>query len=99
LVGHFLDRLKNTPDGDGSLLDHSMLVYGSSLSDGNKHLHNDLPVLLAGGGNGSLKPGRHVTYEKDTPMTNLYMSMLDRIGIHPESIGDSTGKVAHLSEL
>jgi hypothetical protein len=99
LFGHFLDRLKNTPDGDGSLLDHSMLVYGSSLSDGNKHLHNDLPVLLAGGGNGSLKPGRHVTYEKDTPMTNLYMSMLDRIGIHPESIGDSTGKVAHLSEL
>ena len=99
LFGHFLDRLKNTPDGDGSLLDHSMLVYGSSLSDGNKHLHNDLPVLLAGGGNGSLKPGRHVTYEKDTPMTNLYMSMLDRMGIHPESIGDSTGKVAHLSEL
>ena len=99
LLGYFLNRLKNTPDGDGSLLDHSMIVYGSSLSDGNKHQHNDLPVLLAGGGYGTLKPGRHVVYEKDTPMTNLYMSMLDRMGIHPESIGDSTGKVTHLSEL
>jgi len=96
---HFVDRLKNTPDGDGSLLDHSMLVYGSSLSDGNKHLHNDLPVLLAGGGYGTLRPGRHVVYEKDTPMTNLYLSMLDRMGVHPESIGDSTGKVTQLSEL
>jgi hypothetical protein len=99
LFGHFLEKLKNTPDGDGSLLDHSMIAYGSSLSDGNKHLHNDLPVLLAGGGNGSLRPGRHVVYEKDTPMTNLYMSMLDHMGVHPESIGDSTGKVAHLSDL
>jgi hypothetical protein len=99
LFAYFLDKLKNTQDGDGSLLDHSMLVYGSSLSDGNKHLHNDLPVLLAGGGYGTLKPGRHVVYEKDTPMTNLYMSMLDRMGFHPESIGDSTGKVARLSEI
>jgi hypothetical protein len=96
---HFLDRLKNTADGDGSLLDHSMVVYGSSLSDGNKHLHYDLPVLLAGGGCGTLKPGRHVVYDENTPMTNLYMSMLDRMGVHPESIGDSTGQVAHLSEI
>ena len=99
LFGHFLDKLKSTPDGDGNLLDHSMVVYGSSLSDGNKHLHNDLPVLLAGGGNGTLKPGRHVVYEKDTPMTNLYMSMLERMGVNPESIGDSTGKVAHLGDI
>jgi hypothetical protein len=99
LFAYFLDKLKNTPDGDGSLLDHSMLVYGSSLSDGNKHLHNDLPVLLAGGGSGTLKPGRHVVYEKDTPMTNLYLSMLDRMGVHPESIGDSTGQTPHLSDI
>jgi hypothetical protein len=99
LFAYFLERLKSTPDGDGSLLDHSMVVYGSAISDGDKHTHDDLPVLLAGRGDGSLKPGRHITYPKDTPMTNLYLTLLDRMGIHHESIGDSTGKVEHLSEV
>jgi hypothetical protein len=99
LFAYFIARLKATPDGDGSLLDHSMVVYGSAISDGNKHTHEDLPVLLLGRGDGSLKPGRHLVYPKDTPMTNLYLTLLDRMGVHPESIGDSTGKVAHLSEV
>jgi len=99
LFAYFIERLKATPDGDGSLLDHSMVVYGSAIGDGDKHTHDDLPVLLAGRGDGSLKPGRHVVYPKDTPMTNLYMTLLDRMGVHPESIGDSTGKIEHLTEV
>ena len=99
LFAHFIARLKTTPDGDGSLLDHSMVVYGSAISDGDKHTHEDLPVLLAGRGDGSLKTGRHLVYAKETPMTNLYLSLLDKMGVHPESIGDSTGRVEHLSEV
>jgi hypothetical protein len=99
LFAYFLKKLKSTPDGDGSLLDHSMIVYGSGLSDGNRHTHEDLPVLLAGRGDGSLKPGRHIVYPSGTPITNLYLTLLDRVGVHPEKIGDSTGKVEHLSDL
>ncbi|HVF26649.1 MAG TPA: hypothetical protein VM943_00315, partial [Pyrinomonadaceae bacterium] len=69
------------------------------LSDGNKHSHEDLPVLLAGRGDGSLKPGRHIVYKSGTPMTNLYLTLLDRMGVKPEKIGDSTGKVEHLTDL
>jgi hypothetical protein len=99
LFAYFLKKLKSTPDGDGSLLDHSMIVYGSGLSDGNRHTHEDLPVLLAGRGDGSMKPGRHIVYPSGTPITNLYLTLLDRVGVHPEKIGDSTGKVEHLTEL
>ena len=99
LFAYFLKKLKSTPDGEGSLLDHSMIVYGSGLSDGNRHSHEDLPVLLAGRGDGSLKPGRHIVYPSGTPITNLYLTLLDRVGVHPEKIGDSTGKVEHLTEL
>ncbi len=99
LFAYLLGKLKSTQDGDGTLLDHSMIVYGSGLSDGNRHTHEDLPVLLAGRGNGSLKPGRHIVYKRGTPMTNLYMTLLDRMGVQPEKIGDSTGRVEHLSEL
>jgi hypothetical protein len=99
LLAYFLNKLKSTPDGEGTLLDHSMIVYGSGLGDGNRHTHEDLPILLAGRGDGSLKPGRHIVYERKTPMTNLYLTLLDRMGIQPEKIGDSTGKVAHLAEL
>lgn len=99
LFAYFLNKLKTTPDGDGTLLDHSMIVYGSGLSDGNRHSHEDLPVLLAGRGDGSLKPGRHIVYPKGTPMTNLYLTLLDRMGVRPEKIGDSTGKVEHLADL
>jgi len=96
LFAYFLEKLKSTKDGDGTLLDHSMVVYGSGLSDGNKHDHNDLPVVLAGRGDGSLKPGAHLIYPVGTPLTNLYFALLDRMGVQPDSIGDSTGKLDHL---
>ncbi|HMG35606.1 MAG TPA: DUF1552 domain-containing protein [Blastocatellia bacterium] len=99
LLAYFLKMLKSTPDGDGSLLDHSMIVYGSGLADGNRHTHEDLPVLLAGRGDGSLKPGRHIVYGAGTPVTNLYLGLLDRVGVHPEKLGDSTGRVEQLSDL
>jgi hypothetical protein len=87
----FLERLRRTPEGDGNLLDHSMIVYGSGISDGNRHKHDDLPVLLAGGGNGQLQPGRLVEAAEGTPMTNLYLSLLDKMGVDARRIGDSTG--------
>jgi hypothetical protein len=93
LFARFVAKLKATPDGDGSLLDHSMIVYGSGLSDGDKHTHNDLPVVLAGKG-GGLKPGRHMVYAKDTPMTNLFLALLNRVGVPAESLGDSTATLA-----
>lgn len=99
MFAYFLGKLKSTPDGNGTLLDHTMVVYGSGLSDGNRHSHQDLPVLLAGRGDGSLKTGRHITYKSGTPMTNLYLTVLDRAGVRPESIGDSTGKVEHLTDM
>jgi hypothetical protein len=91
LFGLFLEKLRATPDGDGSLLDHSMILYGSSLSDANEHNFNPLPVILAGGASGQLRGGRHLSYPADTPMSNLLLSMLDKLGVHQESFGDSTG--------
>jgi len=99
LFAHFVAKLKATPDGDGTLLDHSMVVYGSAISDGDRHTHEDLPVLLVGRGAGRLKPGRHLVFPRDTPLTNLYLTLLDGMRVRPESIGDSTGKLEHLSEL
>ncbi len=98
LFSYFVSRLKATPDGDGTLLDHSMLVYGSAIGDGNRHTHEDLPVVLLGRG-GDLKPGRHVVYGPETPLTNLYLTLLDKMGVRPEAIGDSTGRVEHLTEV
>ena len=98
LFAGFVKKLAATPDGDGTLLDHSMIVYGSGLSDGNRHTHDDLPVLIVGGG-GALRLGRHVAYAKGTPMTNLYLTVLDRMGVQAEVVGDSTGKVEHLTEV
>ena len=99
MFANFVGKLKATPDGDGNLLDHSMLVYGSAIADSNRHTHEDLPNLLVGGGDGSLKPGRHIVYDKSTPVTNFHLSLLDRMGVRPETIGDSTGKLEHLSDL
>lgn len=96
---YFLEKLKTTKDGDGTLLDHSMVVYVSGLSDGNHHDHEDLPVLVAGRGDGSLKPGRHIVYRRGTPMTNLYMTLLDRMGVQSEKIGDSTGRLENLTGI
>ena len=97
-LAYFLARLEAAREADGTLLERVMVVYGSAISDGNAHEHTNLPVLLAGRG-GNLKSGRHVRYPGGTPMTNLYMALLDRAGVHPEKIGDSTGKVEHLSDI
>lgn len=93
MFAYFLEKLRSTPDGNGSLLDHSMAVYGSAISDGNMHIHNDLPILLVGGGGGQIKGGRHVRYPTDTPMTNLYLSLLDKLKIPLESFGDSNDRL------
>ena len=96
LFAGFIGKLKATPDGDGTLLDHSMIVYGSGLSDGNRHTHDDLPVLVVGRG-GDFRLGTHLVYSKGTPMTNLYLTLLDRVGVQAEKVGDSTGQIEHLT--
>jgi len=98
LFSKFIGKLRSMREGDGTVLDHSIIVYGSGISDGNEHTHEDLPVLLVGGG-GGVQGNQHVVYEPNTPMTNLYLTLLDRIGVRQESIGDSTGQIAHLSEV
>jgi hypothetical protein len=98
LFAKFIAKLAATPDGDGTLLDHSIVVYGSGIADGNKHTHEDLPVVVAGHG-GGLLGGRHLVYAENTPMTNFYLTMLDRIGVKEETIGDSTGRVEHLTDV
>ena len=80
-LAYLLEKLKSIPEGDGTLLDHCMIVYGSGISDGNSHAHDDLPILLAGKGNGTIKTGRHIRFPKETPLTNLYVSMLERMGV------------------
>ena len=97
MFAYFLDKLRNTPDGDGSLLDSSIIMYGSGMSDGNLHAHLDLPILLAGGGNGHLKGGRHLRFAKGTPVANLHLTLLDKLGLRMEQFGDSTGQLRELS--
>ena len=94
LYRYFLERMQSVPDGDGTLLDHSLLMYGSALSDGNMHLYKDLPVLLLAGRDAGMAGGRHVRYPANTPIANLYLTMLDTLGIHLERFGDSTGRLA-----
>ena len=94
LFSGFLDKLKSTPDGDGTLLDHSLFLYGAGLSNPNLHAHYDLPLALVGGAAGQLKGGRHVVYKQETPMTNLLLAMLDKVGVPTESLGDSTGPLS-----
>ena len=94
--GYFLDKLRNTPDGDGSLLDHAVLLYGSNMSNSNAHDHFPLPNVIVGGANGRMKGGRHLKYEDHTPMANLLVTMLDRVGVHEEKLGDSTGMLSDL---
>ena len=91
LFEYFLDKLKNTPDGDGSLLDHALLLYGSNMSNSNAHDHFPLPNLVVGGAAAGCKGGRHLKYADHTPMTNLLVTMLDKVGVKQESLGDSTG--------
>jgi hypothetical protein len=92
---YLLGKLKSMPEADGSLLDHVMLVYGSGISDGDRHNHDDLPILLAGKGGGTIQPGRHLKYDAQ-PLNNLYLSMLDRMGATIDRHGDSTGRLPGL---
>mgnify|MGYP006927750005 FL=1 len=94
---YLLGRLQSIREGDGTLLDNCMIVYGSGISDGNKHNHEDLPILLAGRGGGTIDSGRHVRYPNATPLSNLYLSLLDRVGAPVESHGDSTGRLDGLN--
>lgn len=93
---YLVDKLKAMPEGNGSVLDHSMLVYGSGIGDGNRHNHNDLPVLLVGKANGTIETGRHLKYPKNTPLNNLYLELLDRMGAPIDTLGDSTGRLKGL---
>ncbi len=96
LVAYFLNKLKNTPDGDGNLLDHSLILYGSGMSNSNIHNHSPLPVFVAGGAAGKMKGGRHLKYPEDTPMANLLLSILHKAGVPEEKVGDSTGPLTEL---
>jgi hypothetical protein len=93
LFGHFLDRLRSTPDGDGTLLDHSLVLYGGCISNGNLHTHGPLPTVLAGGACGELPGGRHIRSAADTPLANLLVSILEKVGVEADRIGDSTGRL------
>jgi hypothetical protein len=92
LFAYYLDKLSNTKDGDGSLLDHMAILYGSGLSDGNLHYGNNLPLILAGKGSGTLKSGRHIRYSP-TPLANMHLALLEKFGVEVEKLGNSTGKV------
>jgi len=91
LFGQFLDKLRSTPDGDGNLLDHSLFLYGSGMTNGNAHDHENLPTLVVGGGAGTHKGNRHIKQEKSTPLSNLMIALMDKAGIDTETFGQSTG--------
>ena len=97
LFAEFLGKLAALQEGPNSLLHNVMVMYGSGLSDGDRHNHDDLPIILAGHGGGSLRPGRHLRYRKETPLTNLYLAMLERIGAPMAKFADSTGPLDGLA--
>jgi hypothetical protein len=96
LYAAFLAKLRSIREGEGTLLDNSMVLYGSGIKDGNAHSHHDLPILLAGRAGGSIRPGRHLRLANETPLNNLFLSMLDRAGAATPQVGDSTGRVRGL---
>jgi hypothetical protein len=91
-----LEKLRRTPDGDGNLLDHSLLLYGGAMSNSNIHNHAPLPIVVAGGALGTIKGGRHLKYPENTPMANLLLTILNKAGIPQDSVGDSTGTLSEL---
>jgi hypothetical protein len=95
-LAYLLEKLKSIREGDGTLLDHAMIAYGSGNSDGNRHNHDDLPIVLAGGGCGTLRPGRHLRYPDETPLNNLWLALLNRLDISVATLGDSTGALPGL---
>jgi hypothetical protein len=99
LFAEYLGKLRNTPDGDGSLLDHVILLFGSGISNSDRHTHGPLPAFLAGGGSGTLKGGRHLVFPEHTPLTNLQLTLLNKLGLPAEKLGDSNGEFKEMSEL
>jgi len=98
LFAEFLVKLNATPEGNGSLLDHSLYLYGSGMGNPNVHDHTNLPILVAGGAAGKMNGGRHIRYDKPTPLANLHLTLLDKVGVHLESFADSQGQVDDLFE-
>ncbi|MYB52939.1 MAG: DUF1552 domain-containing protein, partial [Acidobacteriia bacterium] len=96
LFAGFLEKLKSTPDGNGSLLDHTLYLYGSGMGNPNVHDHTNLPILVAGGAAGSMQGGRHIKYDEPTPLANLHLTLLEKVGIHLDSFGDSQGTIDEL---
>lgn len=99
LFAYFLEKLKATPEGGGTLLDHSLLLYGSGMGNPNVHDHVNLPILVAGGGAGKLKGGRHIKYAKPTPLANLHLTLLEKAGVHLDAFADSRGKIDELLSI
>src|SRR5215813_11092133 len=99
LFADYLEKLRSTPDGDGSLLDHAILLYGGGISHSDRHTHGPLPTLVVGGGGGTIKGGRHLVYPEHTPLTNLQLTLLSNLGIATEKLGDSNGQLKELSGL
>jgi hypothetical protein len=99
LFTEYLEKLRTTQDGDGSLLDHTILLFGSGISNSDRHSHGPLPTFLVGGGGGTLKGGRHLIYPEHTPLANLQLTLLNKLGVPAERLGDSTGQFNDLSEL
>jgi hypothetical protein len=99
LFAYFLEKLKATPEGDGSLLDHTVYLYGSGMGNPNVHDHKNLPILVAGGGAGAVKGGRHIKYAEQTPLANLHLTLLEKVGVRMDAFADSKGKVDELLSL
>ena len=97
LLAEFLQKLSAVKEGDGTLLDSALIMYGSGISDGDRHNHDNLPILLAGRGGGTIRGGLHLRYPTETPLSNLYLAMLDRMGIAMNRFSDSTGKLEGLT--
>ena len=93
---YLVQKMKSIPEGDGSLLDNSMILYGAGISDGNRHNNENLPIVIAGKAGGTIRTGRHISYDFETPMSNLFLSMMDRMGVHADTFGDSTGRLRGL---
>jgi hypothetical protein len=99
LFAHLLDRMKSTTDGAGTLLDSSAIMYGAGMADSDSHYHHNVPILLAGGASGQIRGGRHIEVPKGTPLTNLHLTLLDRLGVPVEKLGDSTGKLDLITQV
>jgi hypothetical protein len=95
-AAYIVKRMASVKEAGGTLLDNTVMIYGGGISDGDRHNHDDLPILVAGRAGGRNKQGRHLTFPKETPMTNLLLSVLDSVGVHAEKLGDSTGRVQQL---